>query len=337
MIIKRHQVEFKKKIRIMQRVLLAGTLLTLCKFFAWYLTHSNAVLTDALESIINIIAASFGLFTLVYAARPKDENHPYGHGKMEFFSVGFEGALICFAGIGMIYQAVRSFTEPYEIQKLDIGLVITAGAALINYGMGKYMMNQGKKLHSSTLIADGQHLISDTVSSIVLLVGLGLMLLTGYTIIDSILTIALGIYILFVGYRLLRNSMAGLMDETDFDKVLELVDVLNEGRKPGWIDIHNLRVVKYGSSLHVDLHLTLPWYDNLQKSHEEVKALEELVNRHFENRVEFFIHTDPCLPKSCPICSIENCPVRQHPFEKKIEWDLPLLMKNKPHFLGEEK
>ncbi len=333
MIIKRHQVEFKKKIRIMRMVLLAGTILTVFKFFAWYLTHSNAVLTDALESIINIIAAGFGLFTLVYASRPKDENHPYGHGKMEFFAVGFEGALICFAGIGMIYKAISSFSVPFELQKLDIGLAITAGAAVINYGMGRYMINSGKKLHSSTLVADGQHLVSDTVSSVVLLIGLGLILLTGYTIIDSILTIALGFYILFVGYRLLRNSMAGLMDETDFDKMLELVDVLNEGRKPNWIDIHNLRIVKYGSSLHVDLHLSLPWYDSLQKSHEEVKALEELVNKHFENRVEFFIHTDPCLPTSCQICSIDNCAVRKQAYEKKIEWDLPLLMKNKPHFL----
>ena len=102
-------------------------------------------------------------------------------------------------------------------------------------------------------------------------------------------------------------------------------------RRPAWIDIHNLRVVKYGSSLHVDLHLTLPWYDNLQKSHEEVKELEILVNKQFENRVEFFIHTDPCLPTGCPICAVENCPVRQHDFKKKLEWDLPLIMKNKPH------
>lgn len=331
MISNKHQLEFKKKIRIMRRILIAGAVLTIFKFLAWYLTHSNAILTDALESIINIIAAAFGLFTLIYAARPKDENHPYGHGKMEFFAVGFEGALIFFAGIGMIYKAIISFANPVELHQLDIGLVITAIAALINYFMGRYMIQEGKKLHSSTLIADGQHLISDTVSSVVLLVGLGVILFTGLKIIDSILTIALGFYILFVGYRLLRNSMAGLMDETDFDKVLEIVDVLNTERTSGWIDIHNLRVVKYGSSLHIDLHLTLPWYDNLQKSHEEVKALEIVVNKHFEGRVEFFIHTDPCLPTGCEICLLDQCEFRKQKFQKKLEWDLPLLMKNKPH------
>ena len=331
MIIKRHQVEFRKKIRIMRRVLIAGAFLTAFKFLAYFLTHSNAVLTDALESIINIIAAAFGLFTLLYASRPKDENHPYGHGKMEFFAVGFEGALICFAGIGMIYKAIESFSTPVEIQKLDIGLIITAVAAIINYMMGRYMVNEGRKLHSSTLVADGQHLISDTVSSVVLLIGLGVILITGLKIIDPILTIALGIYILFVGYRLLRNSMAGLMDETDFDRVLELVDVLNTERKDTWIDVHNLRVVKYGSSMHVDLHLTLPWYENLQKSHDEVKSLESIVNKHFENRVEFFIHTDPCLPSGCEICCHKTCEFRKYPFKRKVQWDLPILMKNKPH------
>lgn len=331
MIIKKHQVEFRKKIRIMQGILILGAVLTLLKFLAWYLTHSNAILTDALESIINIIAASFGLFSLVYASRPKDENHPYGHGKMEFFAVGFEGALICLAGLGMIYKAVESFSSPAQIQKLDLGLLITAFTALVNYFMGRYLMKAGRKMQSSTLVADGQHLISDTISSVVLLIGLGLIMITGKQIIDSILTITLGIYILYVGYKLLRNSMAGLMDEMDFDKIMEFVQVLNEERKPLWIDIHNLRVVKYGSSLHVDLHLTLPWYNDLKSSHEEVKSLENVVNKHFENRVEFFIHTDPCLPTACEICLINDCAERKHLFKKELIWDLPLLMKNKPH------
>ena len=334
MIETKHHLEFKKKINIMRNVLLAGIFLTLIKFLAYHLTHSNAVLTDALESIINIIAAAFGLFTLVYASKPKDENHPYGHGKMEFFAVGFEGALIVFAGCGMIYKAMLSFYSESKINQLDIGIYLTASTAFLNFLMGRYMVRQGNKMHSSTLIADGQHLISDTVSSIVLLAGLFLMLITGKSIIDPILTIGLGIYILFVGYRLLRNSMAGLMDETDFKKVLELVKVLNEERKVEWIDIHNLRVVKYGSSLHVDLHLTLPWYENLLTTHDHVKSFENLINKHFENRIEFFIHADPCLSDSCSICSVIDCKERKHPFKEKINWDLGILMKNSPHKLN---
>ena len=315
----------------MRRVLLAGTALTLVKFYAWTLTHSNAVLTDALESIINIVAAAFGLFSLMYSARPKDENHPYGHGKMEFFAVGFEGALIFATGAGMIFKAITTFYHPVSLHDIDMGVYLTAFAAAVNYFMGRYLIKAGARFHSTTLSADGQHLISDTVSSFILLAGLGLIILTGAQWIDAVLTIGLGLYILFVGFRLLRNSMAGLMDETDYAKVQDLLSALNEERRDTWVDIHNLRVVKYGPYMHVDAHLTLPWYHDLKTTHEEVKAMENQVNKHFENRVEFFIHTDPCLPVSCRICSLSDCKVRVHPFQEKLNWDMNLLMKNKPH------
>lgn len=334
MMLKRQQLEFRKKIKVISQVLIIGLLLTGLKFFAYFLTKSNAILTDALESIINIVAAGFGLYTLLYASKPKDENHPYGHGKMEFFAVGFEGALVFLTGCGMIYKAIAAFNAPHQINQLSIGIYITAFTGIINFFMGRTIVRIGKQLHSSTLIADGQHLIADTVSSVVLLIGLFFIIITGENKIDAILTIALGIYILFVGYKLLRNSMAGLMDETDFDTVLEIVNVLNAERQPRWIDIHNLRVVKYGSSLHVDLHMTQPWYENLQNSHHDIKILESAVNKHFENRVEFFIHSDPCRPSSCQICTIKDCAVRKHVFLQKLVWDLPLVMKNKPHQLN---
>ena len=121
------------------------------------------------------------------------------------------------------------------------------------------------------------------------------------------------------------------MDETDFTVVEEIVSVLNIERKQKWIDIHNLRVVKYGSMFHVDAHLTLPWYDDLKTSHHEVKQLEDIINVHFKNRVEFFIHTDPCLPSSCAVCTIIDCKVRQTPFEHRVEWTSENLLKNKMH------
>ncbi len=323
--------EAKIKIRVMRNVLIIGLVLTLVKFLAWSFTHSNAILTDALESIINIVAAGFGLFSLLYAERPRDTNHPYGHGKVEFFAVGFEGALIFLAGCGMIFKALFLFVDPPEIHQLNLGVYLIGGTAILNFLMGRYLIQKGKLFHSNTLIADGQHLIADTYSSVVLILGLIVILLTGEYKIDIFLTIGLGIYILVVGYRLLRNSTAGLMDETDFDLIEKVIEVLNKERREKWIDIHNLRVARYGASLHIDTHLTLPWYDQLQTSHDEVKALEKLVNHHFKNRVEFFIHTDPCTPESCSICSISNCEVRRHPFTKKLEWDMKLLMANQKH------
>lgn len=324
------------KIRLMQVVLLAGIILTAFKFFAWSLTHSNAILTDALESIINIVAAAFGLFSLTYAGRPKDDNHPYGHGKVEFFAVGFEGALIFIAGCGMIIKAALAFRKPAEIHSLDTGVVLVAFTALINFGIGKHLIAKGKKMHSGTLIADGQHLIADTYSSFVLMAGLALIMITGENKIDLILTIGLGIYILIVGYRLLRNSAAGLMDEMDMDLVGEVVEVLKKERKPTWIDIHNLRVVKHGSYLHIDAHLTLPFYETLENSHSEVKNLERKVGEHFGDRVEFFIHTDPCHFSACGICYVENCQFRKEEHQTAVSWSTDLLMTNKPHHHSNE-
>ncbi len=321
------------KIRTMRWVLVMGILLTLAKFIALYVTHSNAILTDALESIINVVAAAFGLFSLIYSARPKDENHPYGHGKMEFLAVGFEGALIFIAGGAVILKAVYAFIHPHSIEQLEIGISITVTTGIINLFIGRFLIRKGKSVHSVTLQADGHHLLADTYSSAGLLVGLAVIYFTNLYWIDSLLTVILGVYILIVGYKLVRNSLAGLMDETDFAVVEEIISVLNKERKQQWIDIHNLRVVKYGASLHIDAHLTLPWYDDLKTTHEEVKQLEDIINLHFKNRVEFFIHTDPCLPVSCTVCMISDCKVRQVPFERKVEWKSENLLKNQKHYI----
>ncbi len=323
--------EASYKIRTMRWVLVAGALLTLAKFLAWYVTHSNAVLTDALESIINVVAAAFGLFSLIYSARPKDENHPYGHGKIEFLAVGFEGGLIFFAGGAVIVKAVLALIHPHEIDQLIVGISITASTGVINLLIGKFLVKKGDQMRSQTLVADGQHLLADTWSSAGLLAGLIIIYFTGLYWIDSVLAILLGGYIIVVGVKLIRNALAGLMDETDFTIVDEIVSVLNKERKQKWIDIHNLRVVKYGSMLHVDAHLTLPWYDDLRTTHTDVKGLEDIINLHFKNRVEFFIHTDPCLPSSCTVCMIRDCKVRQVSFEKRIEWTSENLLINKKH------
>jgi cation diffusion facilitator family transporter len=331
MITAKSDSENQLKTSTMRFVLGMGVVLTLAKFVAYWLTHSNAILSDALESIINIIAAAFGLYSLSYASKPKDEDHPYGHGKMEFLAVGFEGGLIFFTGVGMIFKAIFSAFHPLPLQKLDIGLWITAITSVINLFLGRYLLVKGKQLDSSTLIADGKHLLADTWSAVMIITGLLLMIWTGLLWIDILLTIIMGGYILIVGYKLVKDSLSGLMDEADFVKLDEIVVVLNKSRQDHWIDIHNLRVVKYGSHIHIDAHLTLPWYEDLEKSHRSVKELEVIVNSHFGNKVEFFIHTDPCLPTSCSICAIGECPVRKEQFASKLHWDLPLLLKNKPH------
>jgi cation diffusion facilitator family transporter len=290
-------------------------------------------LTDALESIINVVAGLFALFSLSVAIRPKDENHPYGHGKIEYLSAGFEGGLIFLAGAIIIGKSIYGFFEPSEIHALDRGALIAGFAGACNFIMGSILVKHGKKTNSLLLIADGKHLISDTVSSIGLIAGLIIIQVTGKTWLDNVLAILFGAAIFYTGFKLLKVSVTNLLDEADYEKLNHMIQILNESRRPKWIDMHNLRVLKYGTELHVDCHITLPWYDSLEESHAEVNEVEHLLAEKMSDEVEFFIHSDPCLPSSCPICVIDNCPYRKAPFVKRLNWTMANLLPDRKHEL----
>jgi cation diffusion facilitator family transporter len=302
------------------------------KFSAYFLTNSNFVLTDAAESIVNVVASSFAFFSIYLAARPRDENHPYGHGKVEYFSVFIEGSLIGIAGIIIIIKSTYSIFYPQIIHDLLLGAIIIGFTGIVNGILGYYMINKGKSLPSITIEADGRHLLTDTVTSAGLVIGLLLIYFTKILWLDSILSIAVGIYILVTGYKLIRRSVAGLMDETDFIIVTDIVKLLSEQRRDEWIDIHNLRAQKYGSELHIDCHLTLPNYFDLNRVHEEVKLVDKLINTKAGITTELFIHTDPCLPDCCHYCSMPNCPIRSEPKREEIPWTMDKVMRNKKHY-----
>jgi len=302
------------------------------KFLAYFLTHSNAILTDALESIINVLAGSFALFSIYYASKPKDEDHPYGHGKIEFMSAGFEGGLIFIAGAYMIWKAVNGFFHTSEIHSLDIGIYLSALAGTANFLIGKFLITRGKKFDSVLMIADGKHLISDTVSSVGVILGLIIIYFTHLFWLDNLLALVFGAFIFLTGYKLIKQSVTGLLDETDYEKVDYIISMLNKNRRDKWIDIHNLRVLKYGSNLHVDCHITLPWYDTLEESHNEVSMVETLLKKDLGSDVEFFIHSDPCVPPvSCEVCLLKECKVRKAAFKTKIEWTAANMLPDKKH------
>lgn len=321
------------KIKTMKMMLFFSVILMVIKFAAYIITHSNAILTDALESIINVVAGSFALFSIYFSSRPKDENHPYGHGKIEYLSVGIEGGLILIAGSAIFIKSIMGFFHPKNIESVDIGLYISLFAGLSNYFMGKYLINKGRSHNSPLMIADGKHLITDTISSIGLVVGLAIIYFTKIYWLDNLIAIIFGIYIFITGFKLIRESVNNLLDEADYEQLNKVVEILNTNRRVKWIDMHNLRVLKYGSHLHIDAHITLPWYDNLELSHSEVTAVENLITEKLEGEVEFFIHADPCLPISCPICVVENCPVRQATFVKRLDWTLDNMLPDKKHKL----
>ena len=304
----------------------------LAKFTAYLITSSNSILTDAAESIVNILASLFAFYSIYVAAQPKDLNHPYGHGKVEFFSVFIEGALIIIAGILISFKSVYNLFYPHEISELLIGTLIIGISGLINYALGYYLIDQSKKHNSLTLNADGKHRQTDAYTSVGLVIGLMLIYFTGLNYLDSILSISIGVFIIYSGYKLVRKSVSGLMDESDFDTSDEIIAILNIHRKDSWIDMHNLRTQRYGPDIHIDCHITLPYYFDLNKVHEEVSEVDKLVNFKANSRTEFFIHADPCMPECCHYCRMLECSVRSEPKNIDIDWTIENVTKNQKHF-----
>jgi cation diffusion facilitator family transporter len=326
-------VKDSSKIKTMRLILFFSFALMIIKFAGYYITGSNAILTDALESIINVVAGSFALYSVYYAAQPKDKDHPYGHGKIEYLSAGLEGGLILIAGGGIFFKAITGFFHPAIINDIDLGIYFSVFAGLCNFFMGRYLLIQGKKMNSVVMIADGKHLISDMISSVGLVIGLVIIYFTKIYLLDNVIAIIFGAFIFYTGFKLIRESINNLLDEADQIKLDQVIKILNANRREKWIDMHNLRVLKYGSHLHVDAHITLPWYDKLEESHKEVTAVENLIKDHLQGEVEFFIHADPCLPVSCPICILPDCPVRQHALVKRLDWTLENMLPDQKHSL----
>ncbi|MGK6353270.1 cation diffusion facilitator family transporter [Parapedobacter sp. DT-150] len=312
--------------------LVIGMLLMLTKFAAYLLTNSNAILTDAMESIVNVVASGFAYYSIHLSARPKDQNHPYGHGKVEFFSVFLEGGLIFIAGLLILCKAGYNIFFPETVGNLLEGIGLVAFTGVVNLVLGTRMIKASRQLNSLTLHADGKHLQTDAFSTAGLLTGLLLMYFTGWVWIDVALSIGLGLYILYTGYKLLRKSIAGLMDESDMQLVGQIAAILQKHRKDDWIDVHNLRVQRYGHELHIDCHVTLPNYYDLNRVHDEVSAVDTLINEQLHADTELFVHADPCIPACCQYCRMPNCPIRSEIQQKDIVWDKGIISKNEKHF-----
>ena len=323
----------KQNLRIQQWITLLSVVLFATKMAAYYLTQSLAILSDALESIVNVLAGFIGLYSLYVAAKPKDTEHPYGHGKAEFISAAAEGALIIAAGFLILYETFQNLIENKPLQQLDTGLYLVAVTAAVNYVAGFVCIKIGKKNNSIALQASGKHLQIDTWSTLIIIAALAVMLFTKMLWVDKVTGFIMSIVIMYNGYKIIRRSLAGIMDEADMELLKKMVAVLNLNRLPNWIDLHNLRVIKYGSVLHIDCHLTVPWYMNVIEAHSEVEALMALIKKEFGDAIEMFVHTDACLDFSCNICIKENCTVRKHIFNKKIDWNLENIIADKKHKL----
>ncbi len=312
----------KIKLIVQRRIVFFSVVIFIAKIGAYYLTNSVGILTDALESTVNVTTGFISLYSISVALKPRDKDHPFGHGKIESISASIEGILIVLAGLVIIFEAVKRLFNPREIEQLDIGILIVAVAGLLNYILGYFSIKTGEKHNSIALVAGGKHLQSDTYSTIGLVVGLGFLWLTKAAWLDSAIAMLFGSIIIYTGYKILKETTSNLMDEADFKLLSDMTKILWENRNKNWIDVSNLKLLKYGDSYHIDCDLTLPWYMNIADAHKESDAVMNKISECFSYPIDFTIHTDACYNELCKNCSISDCEFRTRKFEKEIIWTI---------------
>jgi len=252
-----------------------GVLMFLGKTFAYYLTGSAAIFSDAAESVVHVAAVGFAAFSLWFSLKPADECHPYGHEKINFFSAGFEGAMIAIAAVFIIVSAVGKWMAGLHLERLGEGTLIVSGAALINGGLGWYLVRLGKRQGSLILEANGRHVLTDFYTSAGVIAGLCLTLGTGWLPFDPILAILVALNILWSGARLMRRAFAGLMDERDAELDEQVRGVLARTVPGGGIEYHGLRHRQMGSTVFIDVHLLFGEDVPLRLAHTQATWIEE--------------------------------------------------------------
>lgn len=309
-----------------------SVLLLALKFLTYRMTNSAAVLSDALESIINVVASLFAVLSIWMAAKPPDPNHPYGHGKIEYFSAGFEGALIIGAAVSIFYTGLQHLMTPQPLTYLEKGLLILAAATIFNVLLGIYLLRVGRRTDSLALIADGKHILTDVYSSAGVIIGLLLVYWTGWLRFDGVVACLVGLNILVTGGQLVFQSFKHLMDTSDPDLLDRIAQLLAQNQRPDWIDIHQLRAWRAGAMIHIDLHLVLPEQMLLSKAHEEAKILETMLVDEFDGNAGVLVHMDPCDPRECPICSQNACRRRRYArTPSEVVWNRERLVRPAAH------
>jgi cation diffusion facilitator family transporter len=284
-----------------------GVLMFAGKTGGYFITGSAAILSDALESVVHVIATAMALYSIILAARPADPRHPYGYGKIEYFSAGVEGILIVAAAIAICYEAARDLIVGPELHAIDVGVWIVAAAGAINLALGFYLIRTGKRTRSLALVADGKHVLTDSYTSIGVLVGLLLVEATDIVILDPLFAVAVAINIVVTGFGLVTESVRGLMNVTDEETLERTVTALNRIRRGEMLDIHRLRAWRAGEWRFIDFHLTLPNHYTLERAHELQHEVHDAICDEFHGQAEVMIHLDPSIDGACANCGQLDC------------------------------
>lgn len=303
-----------KSIRSAIFSLFISVIVLILKTKAYYATQSVAVLSDALETVVNVITAAIALYSVKVASEPADENHPYGHGKMEYFSAAFEGGLIFFAALAIIFQSIESLFFKSNLANIEKGYFYLGLASALNLLTGLYLIHTGKKQKSEALKASGKHILSDVITTVGVVIGLVLAKITQIAWIDSLMGLILGFWLGYEAYKILRANSGALLDETDDQSLNQLSEVITRHRQPGIIDIHHVRMIRSGNFHHIDAHMVVPEFWDVDRAHHLAHQFEKKVVSDYLFDGEFAFHMDPCQKLYCKTCSVENCHIRRAPF-----------------------
>lgn len=271
----------------------AALVTILLKFSAWYLTDSVGLLSDALESCVNLVAAIIALIMITIAETPADEKHPFGHTKAEYFSSAIEGGMIVVAAFSIIWSAVPRIIQPQPLENVEVGLLISVGASLINLAVALVLIKAGKKNNSITLDADGKHLMTDVYTSGGVLLGILLVKLSGWQILDGIVAVAVALNILWAGYQLIHRSATGLLDASiPEDELAKISDLLNSLKSQN-IEHHSLLTRQAGQRKFIAFHLLLPGHWTIQDGHDQAEKIEREIRKLFDTPITVFTHLEP--------------------------------------------
>ncbi|MES2856106.1 MAG: cation diffusion facilitator family transporter [Bdellovibrionota bacterium] len=295
--------------------LVVSVLLLLAKFYAFNLTRSQAIFSDAMESVVNVVAAGLAIFVIWYARKPADQDHPYGHGKVEFFSAAFEGGLVAFASLLICFEAVRALYESRPINELGFGVLITLVTGGANAVLGLFLIRAGKKRQSAALEASGLHVLTDFWTSAGVALGLGLVVLTGKQWLDPVVALVMGLFLAKTGFGLVQKSVGSLLDAEDKELLEKLLNIIGTHRPTGIIQVHHARIMRSGHFHHIDAHAVVPEYWDVAEAHEKTEDFESELIRRYPYPGELHLHVDPCRRAYCRNCDVTNCPIRKHPFE----------------------
>ena len=263
------------------------------KMYAYLITGSAAILSDAAESVVHVLAVGFASFSLWLSFKPAAPSPPYAHDNISFFSAGFEGAMIVFAAFYIIYESIRKWLAGLQLENLDTGTLFVAGAALINAGLGAFLVWQGRRHNSLILVANGKHVLTDSWTSFGVIVGLVLVMWTDWLPFDPMLAILVALNILWSGGKLIRQSVGGLMDEGDPTTNDALLKLLEKETAARGLTFHEVRHRNSGSSLWMDFHLLFPNTTNIDDAHWKATEIEAAIKAAFPIPVTITTHLEP--------------------------------------------